>query len=146
MKIICQVRKTLTLNSEDNLTCFKTYDIRGKLDSELNTNIAYRIGRATTQSLKAKSVVVGFDARDTSKNLAQAITKGICDAGADVLFIGLAGTEQIYAAVTAFKAGAGIEVTASHNPIDYNGMKIVSMNCNLYPLENFQKLTISGAK
>ena len=57
--------------------------------------------------------------------MAQAITKGICDAGADVLFIGLAGTEQIYAAVTAFKAGAGIEVTASHNPIDYNGMKIV---------------------
>ena len=107
------------------LTCFKAYDIRGKLDEELDKDIAYRIGRATAQSQKAKAVVVGFDARATSPDLAQAVARGICDAGADVLDIGLAGTEEMYSAVTEFDTCAGIEVTASHNPIDYNGMKIV---------------------
>ena len=111
--------------SVKNLTCFKAYDVRGKLDEELNEDIAYRIGRATAQSQKAKTVVVGFDARATSPDLARAVAKGICDGGADVLDIGLAGTEEMYAAVTEFGACAGIEVTASHNPIDYNGMKIV---------------------
>ena len=95
------------------------------MGEELNEDIAYRIGRATAQSQKAKTVAVGFDARATSPDLAGAVAKGICDAGADVLDIGLAGTEEVYAAVTEFDACAGIEVTASHNPIDYNGMKIV---------------------
>lgn len=108
-----------------NLTCFKAYDVRGKLGEELNEEIAYRIGRATAQSLKAKTVAVGFDARATSPDFARAVSHGICDAGADVLSIGLAGTEEVYAAVTEFEACAGIEVTASHNPNDYNGMKIV---------------------
>ena len=113
------------MNSSKNLTCFKAYDVRGKLGEELNEGIAYKIGRATAQSQKATTVVVGFDARATSSDLARAVTRGICDAGADVLDIGLAGTEEVYAAVTEFDASAGIEVTASHNPIDYNGMKIV---------------------
>ena len=108
-----------------NLTCFKAYDVRGKLGEELNKKIAYSIGRATAQLQKAKTVAVGFDARATSPDLACSVAKGICDAGADVLDIGLAGTEELYAAVTEFEACAGIEVTASHNPIDYNGMKIV---------------------
>ena len=107
------------------LTCFKAYDIRGKLGKELDVDIAYRIGRATTESLDSKTVAVGFDARATSPDLADAVVKGVCDGGADVLDIGLAGTEEMYAAVTKFGACAGIEVTASHNPIDYNGMKIV---------------------
>ena len=113
------------MNSGENLTCFKAYDIRGKLGEELNEEIAYRVGRATAQSLNSKTVAVGFDARATSTDLAGTVAKGICDAGADVLDIGLAGTEEMYAAVTEFNACAGIEVTASHNPIDYNGMKIV---------------------
>ena len=113
------------MSSVKNLTCFKAYDVRGKLGKEFNESIAYRIGRATAQSLKAKTVAVAFDARATSPDLAQAIAKGICDAGADVLDIGLAGTEEMYAAVKEFGACAGGEVTASHNPIDYNGMKIV---------------------
>ena len=108
-----------------NLTCFKTYDVRGKLGQELNEDIAYRVGRATAQSLNTKTVAVGFDARATSPGLTDAVAKGVCDAGADVLEIGLAGTEEVYAAVSEFDACAGIEVTASHNPIDYNGMKIV---------------------
>ena len=113
------------MTSEKNLRCFKAYDVRGKLGEELNEDIAYRIGRATAQSQKAKTVVVGFDARETSPGLADAVANGICDAGADVLDIGLAGTEEVYASVSKFGTCAGIEVTASHNPIDYNGMKIV---------------------
>ena len=113
------------MSCSTKLTCFKAYDIRGKLGEELDKDIAYRIGRATAQSQKAKAVVVGFDARATSPDLAQAVARGICDAGADVLDIGLAGTEEMYSAVTEFDTCAGIEVTASHNPIDYNGMKIV---------------------
>ena len=122
------------MNYFKKLTCFKTYDIRGKLGEELDEDIAYRIGRATAQSQKAKTVIVGFDARATSSNLAQAVARGICDAGADVLDIGLAGTEEVYAAVSEFGACAGIEVTASHNPIDYNGMKIVG--CGSQPLSD----------
>ena len=113
------------MNSVNKLTCFKAYDVRGKLGEEFNEDIAYRIGRAIAQAQQAKAVAVGFDARATSPDLAQAVAKGICDAGADVLGIGLAGTEEVYAAVPECDACAGIEVTASHNPIDYNGMKIV---------------------
>ena len=122
------------MTSGKNLTCFKAYDVRGKLGEELNEDIAYRIGRATAQSQKAKIVAVGFDARATSPDLAQAMAKGICDGGADVLEIGLSGTEEMYAAVTEFEACAGIVVTASHNPIDYNGMKIVGNESK--PLSN----------
>ena len=113
------------MNCVRKLSCFKAYDVRGKLDEELDEDIAYRIGRATVQSLKAKTVALGFDARATSPDLARAVAKGVCDGGADVLDISLAGTEEMYAAVTEFGACAGVEVTASHNPIDYNGMKIV---------------------
>ena len=122
------------MNFGKNLTCFKAYDVRGKMGEELSEEIAYRIGCATAQSLNAKTMAVGFDARATSPNLSRAVAKGICDAGADVLDIGLAGTEELYAAVTEFEACAGIEVTASHNPIDYNGMKIVG--CKSKPLTN----------
>ena len=113
------------MNSGGGLTCFKSYDVRGKIGDELNPEIAYRIGRATVDILGAKNLVVGFDARETSAALAKSISLGICEAGADVIEIGLAGTEEMYAAVTAFNTSGGIEVTASHNPIDYNGMKIV---------------------
>ena len=124
------------MNSIRKLTCFKTYDIRGKLGEELDETIAYNIGRATAQSQKAKTVVVGFDARATSPNLAKAVARGICDAGAFVLDIGLAGTEEVYAAVSEFGACMGVEVTASHNPIDYNGMKIVGRGSK--PLSNHE--------
>mgnify|MGYP001212570675 CR=1 FL=1 len=113
------------MNSGRVLTCFKSYDVRGKLGDEFNPEIAYRIGRAIVETLGAKTLVLGFDARKTSAALAQSIALGICEAGADVIEIGLAGTEEMYAAVSEFNASGGIEVTASHNPIDYNGMKIV---------------------
>ena len=126
------------MNSLKNLMCFKAYDIRGKLDEELDKDIAYKIGRATAESLNSKTVVVGFDARATSPDLAAAVAKGICDAGADVLDIGLAGTEEMYAAVSEFGACAGVEVTASHNPIDYNGMKIVGRGSQPLSIQEFE--------
>jgi phosphomannomutase len=107
------------------LTCFKTYDIRGEIDVNIDEGIAYRIGRAAAQHFNAKSIVIGFDARETSPAFSAAASQGARDAGADVMNIGMAGTEEMYWAVTEFGACAGIEVTASHNPINYNGMKIV---------------------
>ena len=107
------------------LTCFKAYDIRGQLGTELDEDIAYRIGRAFAEFLKPQKVVLGGDVRLTSETLKQALSNGIRDAGADVIDIGMVGTEEVYFATSHLQADGGIEVTASHNPIDYNGMKPV---------------------
>ncbi|GAB1232702.1 phosphomannomutase/phosphoglucomutase [Ferrigenium sp. UT4] len=112
--------------TKQTLTCFKAYDIRGKLGEELNEDIAYRIGRAYAQHLQAKRVVVGGDVRLTSAELKNALANGLMDAGADVIDIGMAGTEEIYFAAFHLDVDGGIEVTASHNPMDYNGMKLVA--------------------
>ncbi|MCW7552190.1 phosphomannomutase CpsG [Endozoicomonas gorgoniicola] len=108
-----------------DLTCFKAYDVRGRLGEELNEDIAYRIGRAFAQHLQAKRVVVGSDVRLSSEPLKQALAKGLMDAGADVIDIGTTGTEEVYFAAFHLDVDGGIEVTASHNPIDFNGMKFV---------------------
>lgn len=110
------------------LTCFKAYDIRGKLGEELNTGIAYRIGRAFAQHTKATKVVVGGDVRLTSEELKLALAKGLMDGGCNVIDLGLCGTEHIYFATSHLHCDGGIVVTASHNPIDYNGMKLVREN------------------
>ncbi|MGX7353486.1 phosphomannomutase CpsG [Citrobacter sp. ESY80] len=110
------------------LTCFKAYDIRGKLGEELNEDIAYRIGRAYGEFLKPKTIVLGGDVRLTSESLKLALADGLMDAGTDVLDIGLSGTEEIYFATFHLGLDGGIEVTASHNPMDYNGMKLVREN------------------
>ena len=121
------------------MSCFKAYDIRGQIGVNIDEDIAYRIGRAVAQHFSAKSVVIGFDARETSPAFAGAASRGARHAGADVIDIGMAGTEEMYWAVTEFGADAGIEVTASHNPIDYNGMKIVkSMSQPLDDITEFQ--------
>ena len=107
------------------LTCFKAYDIRGKLREELNEDIAYRIGRAFAQQIKPKQVVVGHDIRESSESLSKALTNGLINSGVNVLDIGLCGTEEVYFATFFKHLDGGIMVTASHNPIDYNGMKLV---------------------
>jgi phosphomannomutase len=112
-------------STEQSLSCFKAYDIRGKLGEELNADIAYRIGRAFGQHLKPKSVVVGGDVRLTSEELKASLAEGLMDAGADVIDIGMTGTEEIYFATQHLGVDGGIEVTASHNPMNYNGMKLV---------------------
>jgi phosphomannomutase len=107
------------------LNCFKAYDVRGRVPAELNDDVAYRIGRAFSQLLQPGTVVVGQDVRPTSPALARALVRGLLDGGADVLDIGLCGTEEVYFATSFAKAGGGIMVTASHNPADWNGMKLV---------------------
>lgn len=107
------------------LTCFKAYDIRGKLGTELNEEIAYKIGRAYGQIYQPKTVVIGCDIRLTSESLKQATVQGLNDAGVDVLDLGMTGTEEVYFGAFHLDVQGGIEITASHNPLDYNGMKLV---------------------
>lgn len=107
------------------ISCFKPYDIRGRIPDQLNEDIAYRIGRAYAAWLKPANVVVGHDIRLTSRSLCDALTRGLLDSGVDVIDIGQCGTEEIYFATSYLRTSGGIVVTASHNPKDYNGMKLV---------------------
>ena len=108
------------------IDCFKAYDIRGQIPKQLNEDIAYRIGNATGQFLGGRgNVVVGRDMRLSSAAITDAAARGLQDAGVSVLDIGLCGTEMVYFATADLGADGGIMVTASHNPADYNGMKLV---------------------
>ncbi|MBV2127991.1 phosphomannomutase CpsG [Rheinheimera sp. SM2107] len=107
------------------LSCFKAYDIRGKLGEELNEQIAYSIGRAFARIIKPARVAVGADIRLSSESLKLALTLGLLTEGVDVLDLGMTGTEEVYFAAQYLAVDGAIEVTASHNPIDYNGMKLV---------------------
>ena len=104
---------------------FKAYDIRGKVPSELNSELAYKIGRAYAKLVKGKKVVVGYDIRKSSVEICKALTNGLTDSGVNVIDIGLCGTEMIYFSTPHFDADGGIMITASHNPPEYNGMKFV---------------------
>ncbi|NOX69175.1 MAG: phosphomannomutase [Gammaproteobacteria bacterium] len=108
-----------------NIECFKAYDVRGQIPSQLNDDIAYRIGNATAEFLNAKRIVVGRDMRLSSAKLADSVIDGLVEAGVEVLDIGLCGTEMVYFATSHLGVDGGIMVTASHNPADYNGLKIV---------------------
>ena len=107
------------------LTCFKAYDIRGRLGPQLNEGIARRVGRAFAEVTGATRIVVGRDCRASSAALGAALTEGLLQAGVEVMDLGLCGTEEVYFATTHLDADGGIQITASHNPIDYNGMKMV---------------------
>jgi phosphomannomutase len=107
------------------LSCFKAYDVRGRIPDQLNEDIAYRIGRAYAEVIEPGQVVVGHDIRLSSEQIKTALTEGLRDAGVDVLDIGQCGTEEIYFATSHAHMDGGIVVTASHNPKDYNGMKFV---------------------
>jgi len=108
-----------------DLPCFKSYDLRGRIPDELNSEIAYLVGRAYVEFLKPSKVVVGHDIRLSSPMICDALIDGITDSGCDVYHIGECGTEEIYFATDHFDMDGGIVVTASHNPKDYNGMKLV---------------------
>ena len=108
-----------------SIDCFKAYDVRGQIPNQLNADVAYRIGNATAEYLGAKKMVLGRDIRLSSQELSMAVARGIADAGAEVMDIMLAGTEMVYFATAHLGADGGIMVTASHNPADYNGLKIV---------------------
>jgi len=107
------------------LDCFKSYDVRGRLGVDLDAGVARRIGRGFAAALAPGLVVTGRDVRQSSPELQSALIEGLRAGGVDVVDIGLCGTEEVYFATDHFGAGGGIMVTASHNPVDYNGMKLV---------------------
>lgn len=107
------------------MKCFKAYDIRGRVPDELNVDIAYRLGRAFARVVNDGPVVVGYDIRRDSPELADAVSRGLNDEGRNVIDIGLCGTEEVYFQTFHRQVADGIMATASHNPIDYNGMKLV---------------------
>ena len=107
------------------ITCFKAYDLRGRIPGELNDDVAYRVARGYAEFLSPKRVVVGRDIRLSSAALAEAVCRGLTDSGVDVADIGVCGTEGVYFATFDGNYDGGIMITASHNPSDYNGMKFV---------------------
>ena len=107
------------------LPAFKAYDIRGRVPEELNDDMARKIGKALAARLDAGPVVLGHDVRLTSPGLQQALAAGLRGAGREVIDIGLCGTEEVYFQTDHLRAAGGVMVTASHNPMDYNGMKLV---------------------
>jgi phosphomannomutase len=107
------------------MKCFKAYDIRGRVPDELNADIACRIGRAFARTVGEGEVVVGYDIRLDSPTFAAEVARGLADEGRKVIDIGLCGTEEVYFQTAHRSVAGGIMVTASHNPIDYNGMKLV---------------------
>jgi phosphomannomutase/phosphoglucomutase len=116
---------------QTNLTCFKAYDIRGQVPNELNIELAYNIGRSFAKTIKPVTVVVGYDIRLESPDLAQHLIAGLNDEGVNVINIGLCGTEEVYFHTfdkQSKNVGGGIMITASHNPKGYNGMKLVREN------------------
>lgn len=111
-----------------NFSCFKAYDIRGKIGEELSYDLVYNVGKALAVYLKAKKVVLGSDIRLTSTDFKAQLAKGLMEMGTDVIDLGTTGTEEIYFATSFLDADGGVQVTASHNPKDYNGLKIVAKN------------------
>lgn len=104
---------------------FKAYDVRGKVPSELNPELAYKIGRAYADEVGAKTVCVGYDIRLSGPGLAEALSRGFNDAGINVIDLGLVGTEMVYFATAHYGFDGGVMITASHNPPEYNGLKMV---------------------
>jgi phosphomannomutase len=109
----------------NRLSCFKAYDIRGRVPDELNEGIAFRLGIAFAQKFSPRRVALGRDVRHSSQSLLQALAHGLVSRGVEVLDLGLCGTEEVYWAAQQPGVDGAIEVTASHNPIGYNGMKLV---------------------
>src|SRR5262245_52904103 len=107
------------------LSCFKAYDVRGRVPDELDEDIARRIGLAYAEVVRPRAVVIGHDIRLSSPSLCEALAAGLQSAGVDVHELGCCGTEEIYFATADLGLDGGIVVTASHNPRDYNGMKLV---------------------
>jgi len=110
---------------QERLSCFKAYDIRGRVPDDLDTDLAQRIGRSFASWLRGDRVVIGHDIRLSSPEIKRAVVAGLLTGGAHVHDIGLCGTEEMYFAVAHYGMDGGIMITASHNPRDHNGMKLV---------------------
>lgn len=127
-------------------TCFKAYDIRGRVGDEITETLAHALGGAIVAVMGARQVVLGRDARDSSPRLLKALAKGIMEAGADVHDLGLCGTEEVYFATAHIAADAGVMVTASHNPMGDNGFKIVGPGAAPLSPEDFEEIAHETAR
>ncbi len=121
-------------------SAFKTYDIRGRLGTDLTETIAHHIARAYAAVTGAGAVVLARDCRESSPGLADAVAAGLVASGVRVLDLGLAGTEEMYFATAHLGADGGICVTASHNPREYNGMKLVGRGAVPLPDADFARI------
>jgi phosphomannomutase len=132
----------------DRINSFKAYDIRGKVPSELNEELAYKIGLAYSKYIDAKKIVIGRDVRKSSDSLFGALSRALNENGVDVIDLGLCGTEMVYYATPAYDADGGIMITASHNPSEYNGMKFVKKGSRPVGydsgLKKVEKMVLSG--
>ncbi len=113
------------MRASSTISCFKAYDIRGRIPDELNRDIAYSLGLAYAEFFRPERVALGRDMRHSSEELLEALALGLVDQGVEVLDLGLCGTEEAYWAAQQAGVDGAIEVTASHNPADFNGMKLV---------------------
>lgn len=104
---------------------FKAYDVRGKYPAEINEDWAFRIGSAFGKFIEGKNIVIGMDARDSSPSIKDAVIKGLCKEGIKVTDIGLCSTPMLYFAMIEWKMEGGIMISASHNPPEFNGIKMV---------------------
>lgn len=104
---------------------FKAYDVRGIVPSEINPDIAYKVGRAYADEIKPKKVCIGYDIRLSGPELYDALARGLNDGGVDVIHLGMVGTEMVYFATAFYGYDGGVMITASHNPPEYNGLKMV---------------------
>lgn len=131
-----------------NEKIFKAYDIRGLYPEDINEAGAYQIGRAVAAYTGAKTIAVGIDMRTSSPSLEAALVRGIVDQGTDVIKIGLATTPLVYFSSWKLDVDAGIIITASHNPAQYNGMKLCRRNAvpigEGEGMEEIKKLAIAG--
>ena len=119
------------------LPCFKAYDVRGKVPSELNPEIAYDIARAFADQLGPKKVCIGYDIRLSGPELYEAMARGFNDAGVEVVHLGLVGTEMVYFATAHFGFDGGAMITASHNPPESSAVKLkTSRMCSNMGFEN----------
>jgi phosphomannomutase len=114
---------------------FKSYDVRGIYPAELNDDVAYRIGRCFATLLGARRIAVGRDMRPSGRSLFDAFARGVCESGADVLDIGLVSTDALYFAVGKYGMDGGAMITASHNPAQYNGMKLTRSQARAISLD-----------
>jgi phosphomannomutase len=118
-----------------NSGIFKSYDVRGIYPAELDDDVAYGIGRCYASLLEAKRIAVGRDMRPSGRSLFEAFARGACESGADVLDIGLVSTDALYFAVGKYGLDGGAMITASHNPAQYNGMKLTRSQARAISLD-----------
>jgi phosphomannomutase len=129
------------------VSAFGAYDVRGVIEDNVTAGLYYRAARAAAEVLGAEAACVGFDARETSAHFAAAALRGLTEAGCNALSLGLCGTEEVYFAAGSENLGLGLMVTASHNPLDYNGLKLVGPGARPLTNQEFKRirdLTASG--